>query len=361
MKKLSFAVLLLVSLLAVISSRPPTLARAAQQAEGELSSGFLPMVLNPAPTATPTATATPTETPTVTPTELPTVTATPTAVVGEGWLAQVNQYRAMAALPPVSEEPMWSQGDWLHARYMVKNDYIGHDEDPANPWYTDEGNEAAGNGNILVGSRNTEDTRAIDWWMAAPFHAVSIVDPALHQVGFGSYREDDSGWEMGATLDVARGLGAMPPEVSFPLRYPMGSNVPALTFWGGEWPNPLSSCPGYSPPTGAPILLQLGPGLGNAGDVTPSVTAHSLARDGTPLEHCVFDETSYLGADGGSQYVGRIILNLRDAVVLMPRAPLVPGASYEVSITANGVAHEWSFTVSPFAQPATRPPLLEMR
>ena len=65
----------------------------------------------------------------------------------ENWLDAVNYYREMAGLPAVSENTTYSQGDWYHARYMVKNDYIGHSEDPANPWYTVEGAQAAAAGN----------------------------------------------------------------------------------------------------------------------------------------------------------------------------------------------------------------------
>jgi len=38
------------------------------------------------------------------------------------WLSYVNYYRALGELPPVTENPTWSDGCWKHARYMVKND-----------------------------------------------------------------------------------------------------------------------------------------------------------------------------------------------------------------------------------------------
>ena len=37
------------------------------------------------------------------------------------WLTRVNLYRATALLPPVVENPTFSDGDWKHARYIVKN------------------------------------------------------------------------------------------------------------------------------------------------------------------------------------------------------------------------------------------------
>lgn len=226
---------------------------------------------------------------------------------------------------------------------MVKNDYLGHSEDPGNPWYTPEGLAAAQNGNTFVSSNATaSDTYAIDFWMRGPFHAVALIDPALQQVGYGSYREADGGWQMAATVDVARGQGTVPPTTTFPIEYPGdGETISLLSYAGGEWPDPLAACPGYSTPTGLPIILQIGPG-----NLTLSVTAHSFLQGATPLEYCIFDETNYTNSDSYTQNVGRSILNRRDAVVLIPKAPLIPGANYTVSVTANGQTYAWPFTTS---------------
>ncbi|GAH44015.1 unnamed protein product, partial [marine sediment metagenome] len=43
----------------------------------------------------------------------------------------------------------------------------------------------------------------------------------------------------------------------------------------------------------------------------------------------------------------------RDAIILIPRNPLTPGASYTVSITVSGQTHTWSFTVSSTAKTAS--------
>jgi hypothetical protein len=190
------------------------------------------------------------------------------------------------------------------------------------------------------------DESAIDWWMQAPFHAVAIIDPELLWVGYGSYREADGGWQMGAALDVSRGRVGTPPSSTFPLHWPSpGMDMPLLAFSGGEYPDPLTSCPGYSPPTGPAILLQLG-----SGDLTPGVSAHSFSQGGQPLEHCVFDETSYVHPNPSEQNTGRVILDSRDAVVLLPREPLSPGLDYTVSLTVDGQTYFWSFTASSAAQ-----------
>ena len=281
---------------------------------------------------------------------------TPTPQPDGAWLAYVNDQRGLADLSPVAENPTWSDGDWKHSRYMVKNDYLGHSEDLDNPWYTPEGLAAAQNGNAFVSSSTSStDKYAIDFWMQSPFHAVAIVDPALQQVGFGSYREAIGRRHMGATLDVYRGLGTIPPTVTFPIEYPADGKTTALrSYMGGEWPDPLTSCPGYSAPAGLPVILQIGPG-----NLTPSVTAHSFEQGGAPLEHCEFDATNYINPDNYTQRVGRSVLSLRDAIVLIPRAPLTPGASYAVSVTSNGQTYVWTFGVATTAR-QIEPPVMAL-
>ena len=66
-------------------------------------------------------------------------TSTPITPSGNAWLDYFNQYRAMANLPGVNQNDDWSHGDWLHARYTVKEDELAHSEDPSSPWYTTEG------------------------------------------------------------------------------------------------------------------------------------------------------------------------------------------------------------------------------
>lgn len=291
---------------------------------------YLPFIENPS-----LPTETPSPTPTATPGPLP-------------WLNYLNVYRAQALLPPLTENSEWSNGDWLHARYMVKNDVISHDEDPQNPWYTPEGQTAAQNGNVMVNSSSqASDQSAIDLWMSGPFHAIGILDPALQQTGFGSYREADGGWQMGATLDVLRGLGAVPPTITYPVMWPADGQTTFLNaYYGTEYPDPLASCPGYVAPSGLPILLQIGDG-----DLIPNVTDHSFTQAGLPLEHCLFDENSYINPDPAAQNLGRLVLSGRDAIVLIPQQPLNPATSYTVTITANGQNYQWTFLIAATTRP----------
>jgi hypothetical protein len=142
---------------------------------------------------------------------------------------------------------------------------------------------------------------------------------------------------------VRRGLGAIPGGVQFPIKWPDHNTTVYLTSYdGNEQPDPLSSCPGFNPPSGLPIILQLG-----SDSATPNVTAHSFQQENTPLTDCVFDETDYGNSIADLQALGRGLLAADHAVVLIPQQPLVPGDSYTASITSNGAVTTWTFRVAP--------------
>jgi uncharacterized protein YkwD len=284
-----------------------------------------------------------------TPLPSPTPTATPLPVTppaADDWQSVLGYYRASARLPGLAEDAGWTAGDFAHARYMVKNDVLSASESTGTPWYTDEGAAAAPNGNLMLSDNvNLSDQQALDFWMAKPFHALGLLDPALLVTGFGSFREDAGAFDpykMGAVVDVRRGIGAIPGSVRFPVKWPEhNSTVYLNSYDGAEQPDPLSSCSGYSPPSGLPIILQVGPG-----SFTPVVTAHSLKRGATSLAHCIFSETDYSNSISRLQSLGRALLNASDAIVLIPKLPLTPGA-YTVSITASGQTATWTFNVAP--------------
>ncbi len=315
----------------------------------------------PEPTPVPTRTsALPTATGIVWPTDTPTVppsataTATPPATPTSGlprWQQYVNYHRWLARLPAVTENADWSRGGYLHARYMVKNNVIGHSESPSKPYYSKEGHEAAVNGNVFLSSATVGATQwyrtyrdAIDAWMTGPFHMLGIIDPRLHVSGFGEYEEDIQGWHRyGATLDVLRGREDVPPGVSYPVYYPIdGGTIPNLSYDGGESPDPLLApkCRGYAVPTGPPVALQLG-----TGEVTPKVRRTAFRNASGDLPHCWFDETTYAHSPGKEG------LNMRDAIIVMPKEPLEAGQRYTVTIETNDVAYSWSFTADPDARP----------
>jgi len=300
----------------------------------------------PTDTPVPSETPTPTATPTITPS--PTITLTPTPKL-PAWQVRVNHHRALARLGPVTENADWSRGGALHARYMVKEQHPGHDERRTSPWYTQEGLDAAQNGNVYADTRvDAPSEAAVDAWMTGPFHQTAILDPQLQVSGYGEYREDLGfpNISFGATLEVMRGRTGVAPGTRFPARYPdEGMVLPALSYDGNEWPDPLTSCPGYAAAnpddtrTGPPLVLILG-----AGDVTPKVTRTAFTdAAGTALPHCWFDQTTYKNPNSGLQQLGRGGLGMRSAVIVMPKAPLAPESGYSVTIVNSGTTHTWSF------------------
>jgi hypothetical protein len=261
-----------------------------------------------------------------------------TRLVASGpWLDRLNAWRANAGLPSLTENSLWSAGDYDHAVYMVKNDLVTHYETSGTPYYTAAGDAAARSGNIQVSSTtNTSDVQAIDWWMAAPFHAMGMMDPRLTQTGFGSYREVKSGWQTGFALDTIRGNSFS--GGTYPVYFPgNGTSEPLTTYGGNEFPDPLQACPGYSAPAGLPVFIEVG---GNVNTTAGAV--HSFTGNGVPLTHCVIDSSnsalsSYLYSRGG--------------VILIPQQPLQNGVRYVVALTVNGVPYTWSFSVGPSLSP----------
>lgn len=240
------------------------------------------------------------------------------------WLSILNHWRTSAGLQPVTENPEWSNGNYKHALYMVRNPPSGldaHSEDPNNPWFTAEGDAAARSSILFPGLGGEENIRiAMMGWLATPYHGSGMINPALSETGFGTYRDKDGG---ASGLDVARGLGGVPTQQQFPILWPPnGSIIPFTRFWGAEVPDPLEHCPGYRGNPGGngfPLSVQW--------ERWADVSAHSFQMGETELEHCVFRTGGF------------------NSVAIMPKDPLIPGQTYTASMTSRGHTAQWSFSV----------------
>jgi uncharacterized protein YkwD len=294
-----------------------------------------------------------------------------------GWLRRVNYYRAMAKLPPIVEDPALSKGDLAHTTYLVKNfrDKIKHGglgsdmhtEAPAIPGFTSAGLEA-GKGSVMdvwymsgsasAAAHNTSDPDewtaerapgspewSIDGWMSIPFHRAPILNPRLESAGFGIFCESGA---CSAGLNLADGSRRSMPRgvLTTPIEFPPDGATIAMRSFANEWPDPLTSCLGYEPPSGLAITLQLG------ADMDTHLGEYSLKRvttDGSSvaLDACGFDSTSYSNPDAYSQQLGRGVLRNDGLVVLIPRSPLAKGAKYAVSVIANDKKYDWTFATRP--------------
>jgi hypothetical protein len=292
-----------------------------------------------------------------------------------GWLRRVNYYRAIAKLPPIVEDPELSKGDLAHATYLVKNfrDKIEHGglgpemhtEDPASPGFTPAGLEA-GKGSVMdewyipdgsLDDAHTTDPDewaverspgspewSIDGWMSLPFHRMPLLNPRLASAGFGAFCESGacaSGLNLlGGSRRGQRGASTTPIE------FPSDGATIAMRSFANEYPDPLTSCPGYEPPSGLAITLQLGV------DIDSHLGEYSLKRiatDGSTvaLDACGFDSTCYSNPDANSQRLGRGVLRNYGTVVLIPKSPLAKGAKYAVSMNANDKKYDWTFAIRP--------------
>jgi hypothetical protein len=272
---------------------------------------------------------------------------------GDDWLGHLNSYRESAGLPAVSEVDSLSKGDANHARYLVANQAAMirsgringsiHDEDPSKPYYTAEGKTAGALSDIDAVFTNPPEASDSPWaienWMTGPFHRMWLLNPGLHQVGYGQYCDKGI---CAAALNVHSGVDGDAAAAS-PVMFPSnGSTIHDGTFSADEveWPDPLATC-GYHTPTGIPITLQTG------GNTPMRLEDYSLTRNGTPVVTCAFDASSYNSADGGAAAIVRKQLAQFGAIVMVPKSPLVPGATYTAKVTASGQSFSWWFAVEP--------------
>ena len=112
---------------------------------------------------------------------------------------------------------------------------------------------------------------------------------------------------------------------------------------GGDYPDPLAACPGYTAPTGAPISIQLGEGYGPDGSL--EVESDSVTRDGVEIETCLITAASYSGGNADQTELGKYGLVRIGAAVIIPREPLAPG-HYQVALKEAGKLYQWRFTVA---------------
>ncbi|MGO9607867.1 MAG: CAP domain-containing protein [Candidatus Binataceae bacterium] len=297
--------------------------------------------------------------------------ATPSALEPE-WLARLNYYRHANGLNPVTSDPTLSEADLNHARYLVKN-RIGfgaggevHDENRQNQWYTPAGYAAGHSGNVMQSTAEISESAAIERWMGAPFHGLAMLAPDLKTSGFARYCEPGlcaAVLSVGHIANLAQAATLKTREefdydsdapdkrdqlfLETPVRWPApGVTISDGSFDGREWPNPLSACPGYTPPTGAVIFASFGR------DFVADPQPESLACDGAPVEHCTVTAKNYQSPDSTQLDTARQILQGDAAVLLIPRMPLKPGSTCQVSLMVDGTEYQWSFSVRPQVQAA---------
>ncbi len=260
--------------------------------------------------------------------------AVPTPIPASAdWLSVVNYYRAMAGVAPVTENATYSAGAQAHARYMVLNATITHDEIPGLPGYSTAGDEAANNGNVAVSSVATTTARQhLEQWISGPFHAIGLLRPGLRTAGFGMYSDAGAGpWRAAATLDVLRGVDSSVRPAA-PVVFPANGTTTHLSkLTSGESPDARALC-GWSGDAGQPLLAMF--------PSAPGTATVSLTGPNGPVTACALGPSNTSGT-------AQQLLAGSNAVAVIPRSPLVAGA-YQVEIsTSSGGSVSWGFTVDP--------------
>ena len=316
--------------------------------------------------------------------------AAPAAPLNEPFssaLARWNYYRTGAGVPPIVDDPELNLAAQHHAKYLVENHILAadaiiengrmiesaynpsaHSESEGSPYYTVDGDKWASFSTIIRSDKILSSGAPLVDNQAARVDSLAVVDPQLAAVGFGDFCEPGQCVGMivyrrglpksqflalyeGNSMDWNGLLGDMPFTVARlrkPIEFPSSQmQFPSLADRVGEYPNPLTSCRGYSMPVGVPIVLQLGAPM-QGDDV--KVSSSSLSDDGVPIETCAFDGTSYANPDGYAQTMGRRELHAYGAVVVIPKSPLQPGHQYTVNIVADSQPYTWSFSIAPDAK-----------
>jgi hypothetical protein len=257
---------------------------------------------------------------------------------GLEWLDTLNEYRLAAGVDPVVAEPSWTSSIASHLDYLARTPAplrtgpyaTVHDQNPASPYFSTSGREAAISSAFGFGWSERE---AIDHFFSAPFHAITLLRPGLRRSSF-AMRDTTVG------LDVIRGWVA--DRSTTPVLFPgPGSSVGINGFDGDESPDPLESCPGFTAPSGLPIVAL----LPNA----PGAVRASVKGPSGPMaagDVCVITPTTVRSSDPVYGATAKATLESDHAVIIVPRRPLVSG-SYSVDLIADGPSSiSWTFRVA---------------
>ena len=249
-------------------------------------------------------------------------------------LDRVNSFRATLGLPSLAESAPLSQAALAHAYFWLFNfgqaavtDVGVHAEDPALPGAIGADSLARAQHFGYTGSRTAEDishaylpVAAVDHWVDAVFHRLTIGDPEAATAGYGEVQVGTLSIQV---LDVGLDAASTHGPVVYPA--PDQGNVPNA-FLGNEIPDPA---PNARYPTGYPITIEVG-----SGSTIKVESAQLLGPDGKAVAGYGVDPAQ-LGANQWG---------------VLPQDPLAAGGRYTFTFngTIDGQAFQktWSFTVA---------------
>lgn len=268
------------------------------------------------------------------------------AATGPDIVADVNALRAAHGLPAaITVDPGRSAGCALHNRYLVANQTIGHEEDPAHPSYTDAG-AAAGSSSVLQygGGWTPGET-----FLQAPLHLMQLLNPRLAVSGADEFEGHACIW----TLTEPSAWSVAPVDAVY--TYP-GPGVAGVPFEERAFELPYVPGDFVGLPAGTatgPHLYVLPDGPWAIGDA--GLDGDPASRFERPFR---IERVALAGPDGAVPV--RITDDSVEAVapyvpaggIIIPERPLRGAATYraEVSLLSSETGirrdHAWSFTTA---------------
>lgn len=272
---------------------------------------------------------------------------TATASDSQQALDQLNRLRAVAGLRSVTGSATLASGAQAHARYSLETGTVGHTQDPSDPFASTAGAQSAARSNVALrttGASPLGPRGMVDMLQVAPFHGLLHLQPRLASSGVGYARADD---REALVVDVRSDNDASIEDPPYPIAFPgPGSTTTLRSYAGGEYPDPLGPCDGWTAPTGAPILVLLP-------DSSRTSSVVVTDPDGEQLPICWYDADRYDTADARELDLGRGILDEQNALVVLPRDPLTTGRHRVTLDLGHDGPAAWSFRVGSSLQPAT--------
>lgn len=259
----------------------------------------------------------------------------------------LNYYRQSSGLSPLVESKNLSSAVKKHITYLTMTDpkyftgrYVSrHLENPASPYYTVQGSRS---GQELTTTLTGDQSKAVDQWMSAPFHAMGFMREGLSKIGLASAYNPQSGfYDVGA--DVLDGSNFHRTKI---ITFPGNGSYSRVDNFPGESPDPREACGANSQSfRGLPIWVSL------TSRPPHQMSAQIVTQAGAVLasrnQLCIVNEYNMKSSDSVYGPAGVAIVRFDHMVLIIPKEPLTPGLQ-KVSLSMHGrPTISWSFTVIP--------------
>ena len=235
-------------------------------------------------------------------------------------LATLNYWRSQVQLPALQLDTVFSELAQRHSEYFTATGVTGHNENwKADPLARVVG-EIGGSGSAIAYNDPSQGAGVERLLFNAAYHAQFLLNGWDMRAGIG-WSKSPSASQWALNVFMGNGGDVSPYTILWP---PSGAVVPT-NYQGGEEPDPLTRCPGYTLPAGLPVQVRV-PWTGGSAS---AITSATLLGPTGPVESCLLNPTT----------------SVFGWATLLPRHPL-PNGTYAASFTIANVEYGWSFVVN---------------